>query len=326
MRCVTRRDVLRLVGAAGLARLCGGCADGAKPAAVSRRPSEPETTAPEVIANYHCEIGENPLWDDRRQAVYWTDIGRGRLFRYDARTGHHEPIYSGEPVGGFTLQRDGSLLLFQVNAFSILRPDGTLERLADGIDDDMQRFNDVIADPEGRVYAGTIGKTNQSGGLYLIMPDGSVRNLFKGTGCSNGMAFSPDGHHFYWTCTTTRTVFRFDYDRASGALTNRHALIVSTDLKGVPDGLTIDTTGNLWSARWGGYAIHTYTPAGERTGQIDFPVANVSSVIFGGPKLDELYVTTAGGTEGTDGLEGALYRVRVAAHGLPEFRSAVRCG
>ena len=108
---------------------------------------------PEPIVNYHCHTGENPLWDDKRQVVYWTDIPKGRLFRYDVRTGEHGQIYSGEPVGGFTIQQDGSLLLFQVNKFSLLQPDGSTQILVEGIDDEMVRFNDVIADtPDGSLY------------------------------------------------------------------------------------------------------------------------------------------------------------------------------
>jgi len=287
--------------------------------------TEAHTYSVEPLANYHCETGENPLWDQERQFVYWTDIPKGRLFRYDARTGEHEQVYSGEPVGGFTLQRDGSLLLFRVNEILVLRPDGALEMIVDRIDDDMERFNDVIADPEGRVYAGTIGKRDQSGGVYLVHVDGKVKNLFKGTGCSNGMGFSPDRKHFYWTCSTRRKIFRFVYEQSTGELTQRHELIRAGSDEGTPDGLAVDSKANIWSARWGGFAIRQYTPAGEQIGRIDFPVGKVSSLIFGGQDLDELYVTTAGGSDDADTDDGTLYRVKVAERGLPEFRSHVAC-
>jgi len=280
----------------------------------------------EPIANYHCDTGENPLWDDQRRVVYWTDIPKGRLFRYDPGTGQHKQIYAGEPVGGFTLQKDGSLLLFQANKFSLLLPDGQTKTVADRIDDDMVRFNDVSADPEGRVYAGTIGRTNQSGGVYLVAPDGTVTNLFKGTGCSNGMGFSPDLKYMYWTCSTTRRIFRFNYDQATGALTNRHLLVQVPENQGVPDGLVVDSEGNIWSARWDGSAVYKFTPQGQPLDKIAFPVAKVSSVIFGGSNLDELYVTTAGGSDGANTADGTLYRVKLPLRGLPEFRSNIRPG
>ncbi len=330
-RSVSRRDLLQAAGGGALAGVLAGCAAetgeltaSVDAASLRKQPKENDLRRPEPIVNYHCVVGENPLWDDKRQAVYWTDIPRGRLFRHDVCTGRHAQIYSGEPVGGFTLQKDGSLLLFQVNKFSLLRPDGSAEELVAGIDDDMVRFNDVIADPQGRVYAGTIGKNNKVGGVYLVETDGTVANLFKGTGCSNGMAFSPDRKHLYWTCTSTRRIFRFDRNPATGNLTGQDELIRIGKEEGVPDGLTVDARGDIWSARWDGSAIWRYTPSGRPIERIVFPVAKVSSLVFGGPDLDELYVTTAGGSEGANTADGTLYRVKVGVRGLPEFRSNLR--
>src|SRR2546422_9143693 len=110
----------------------------------------------EPLANAHCVCGENPLWDEQRQVVYWTDIDQGRLFRYDVRTGKWGKFYDGPKVGGFTLQADGALLLFRVDDFARCDASGHVESLQSFIDEGSVRFNDVIADPEGRVFAGTI--------------------------------------------------------------------------------------------------------------------------------------------------------------------------
>ncbi len=277
----------------------------------------------EPIANYHCRCGEGPLWDDREKVVYWTDIPAGRLFRYDARTGEHAPFYSGGIVGGLTLQEDGTLLLFGENRICLLEPDGRERVVAEGIDDDMTRFNDVIADPAGRVYAGTMGRTTQSGGLYRVDTDGRVTCLFKGTGVSNGMGFSPDRRKFYWTDSTARKVFRFDYHQETGELSGREVFLAVSPEEGTPDGMTVDADGSVWSARWDGGGLYKYSPGGQELLKIDFPVAKVSSVIFGGDGLDELYVTTAGGSDGADTADGTLYRLQVDARGLGEFRSRV---
>lgn len=328
---LSRRVLLHMAGAGTLTGMLASCSEHTgesmtSPDADSAPPRSVDTAhgRPEPLVNYHCTTGENPLWDDRRQVVYWTDIPTGRLFRYDVRTGQHQQIYSGEQVGGFTLQRDGSLLLFQVNRVSIMQADGSTREIIADIDEDMIRFNDVIADPRGRVYAGTIGKDNERGGVYRVDTDGTVTNLFKGTGCSNGMGFSPDRKHFYWTCTTTRRIFQFDYHPDTGDLTNRKELVRIGENEGFPDGLTVDATGAIWSARWDGFAIWRYTPSGRPIDTIRFPVAKVSSMIFGGTALDELYVTTAGGSADTESPDGTLYRVKVNARGLPEFRSDVR--
>ena len=277
----------------------------------------------EAIANYHCACGENPLWDERGGWLYWVDIPAGRIYRYDAATGEGGLVHAGRVTGGFTFQEDGSLLLFGPNRIDRLAADGRTTKVAEDIDDGMTRFNDVIADPAGRVYAGTMGRTPQSGGLFRVEPDGAITCLFRGTGISNGMAFTPDRRRFYWTCSTTRRIFRFDYDAATGDLSNREVFLDLSAEQGVPDGMTIDTAGNLWSARWDGHGIFRYTPAGEFIEKIEFPVAKVSSAIFGGKGLDELYVTTAGGSADADTPDGTLYRLKVDAKGLPEFRSRV---
>jgi len=277
----------------------------------------------EALANYHCRCGENPLWDDRRKVLYWTDIPAGRLFRYDAASGAHEQFYDGGQVGGFTLQDDGALLLFGENQVRLLRPDGSEAVMADDVDDGMTRFNDVIADPAGRVYAGTMGKTRESGGLFRMDTDGRFTCLFRGTGVSNGVAFTPGREQFYWTDSTNRRIYRFRYDQQTGELSDRRLWLELSPEQKTPDGMTVDRDGGVWSARWDGFGVFRYTPEGELVEKIELPVAKVSSVIFGGDDLDELYITTAGGDEAAETPDGTLYRLKVGVRGLGEFRSRV---
>lgn len=277
-----------------------------------------------AVANYHCIVGENPLWNPLDQRAYWTDIESGRLFRARHSTLEHECFYRGEVVGGFTLQEDGSLLLFEADRIALLAADGVSRRvLRQGIDSDMRRFNDVIADPEGRVFAGTIGRTDESGGLYRVERDGSIEVVWKGTGCANGMAFTADLRRFYWTCSTTRVIYVADYDRASGALTSRRPFYRAGADEGLPDGLTLDTDDFLWSARWDGSALLRINPDGKLVDRVELPVPKVSSACFGGPELDVLYVTTAGGSPDSTTADGTFYRLELGARGRPEFRSRI---
>jgi sugar lactone lactonase YvrE len=277
---------------------------------------------PEPVANHHCLVGENPLWNEAEGRIYWVDIDSGRLFRADHATKDHECFYRGPVIGGFTFQADGTLLLFEVNRIATLDPNGRRRIIVDNIDPDMKRFNDVIADPEGRVYAGTIGKNDTSGGLYRVELDGKVTCLWKGTGIANGMAFSSDLRKFFWTCTTRRFIERHDYERETGALSNGSRFYQAETDEGDPDGLTIDGGDNLWSARWGGSSLLRIDPSGKVTDKVVFPVERVSSAAFGGPELDTLYVTTA--SLGESGEAGTLYRVKVPARGRAEFRSRIR--
>lgn len=271
----------------------------------------------------HCLLGENPLWHRESRCLYWTDIDAGRLHRLHLATGKAEQIYEGAPVGGFTLQASGDLLLFRVNDLALLKPDGAVSVLRPFDDPGAKRFNDVIADPEGRVYAGTIGHTDDSGGLYRVERDLQITCLFRGTGVANGMAFSPDLRTFYWTDSTHRQIFAFDYDRATGDLSNRRLVYQATEDEGIPDGLTVDSAGHLWSARWDGHAVIEHAPDGAVLSRHPCAVAKVSSLCHGGENLDRFLITTAGGEPGAQTEDGNLFQFPAPRPGREEFRSRI---
>ena len=128
---------------------------------------------PELIADYQCKVGEGPLWHPLEKRLYWTDIETGRMFRYDPASRKHEQFYSGEVVGGFTIQADGALLLFMARGAIALWRDGKLSYVVKEIPEERKsRFNDVIADPAGRVFCGTMSTKERSGRLYRLNTDG----------------------------------------------------------------------------------------------------------------------------------------------------------
>jgi D-xylonolactonase len=256
--------------------------------------------------------------------MYWEDSPNGRVFVWDAATGEHRQVYDGELVGGFTLNEDGSLLLFGDHKVMRLDPAaGTAATVATDLAVESGRFNDVMADPEGRVFAGTMGRDGQPvGGLYRVDLDGSITKVVNGTGCANGMGFTNDLKRMYWTDSTAKTIYRFDYDRKTGELSKQTAIFQAEN--DTPDGMTVDTDGNLWSARWGGYGVFKISPDGEVLDKIELPVEKVSSCIFAGDAMDELWITTAGGSDDADSADGTLYRVKVDAAGRHEFRSRVQ--
>ena len=282
---------------------------------------------PELIADYGCETGEGPLWHPMERRVYWGDIPQGRLFRHNPYTGHHEQFYAGRVVGGYTIQSDGSLLLFMDRCSVAVLRDGNLEFLVDEIVDETDnRFNDVIADPAGRVFCGTMpGPDGRPAKLYRMDLDGSLSTVLDSVGLSNGMGFTTDQKYMYYTDSLARTIFRFDYDIESGELTNQQVFVETPDDGSIPDGMTVDSEDHVWSARWDGSSLYRYAPDGTEVARIEFPARKVSSVIFGGRDLTDMYVTTAGGHEKpTEGAgAGALFRVNVGVRGKPEFLSRV---
>lgn len=282
---------------------------------------------PELIADYACETGEGPLWHPEERRVYWVDIPRGRLFRYDPASGRHEQVYqSPEALGGFTLQEDGAFLLFGARgAISTLR-DGVATVVIPEIAGEADgRFNDVIAAPGGRVLCGTMPTETHDGRLYRLDPDRTLTTLLEGVTVSNGLGFTPDRTGVYHTDSLKRTITLFDYAEATGDIGNGRIFLDTTGEPGIPDGMTVDAEGCIWSARWDGGVLVRYAPDGREVSRVAFPARKVSSAVFGGDDYTDLYVTTAGGQDkATNGPgAGALYRLRPGVRGVPEFRSRI---
>jgi len=283
------------------------------------------TRQPELIADTACACGEGPLWHPLERRLYWVDISPGRLFRYDPATGEHEQCFeAGEAIGGFTIQENGDLLLFMARGAVRTWRDGFRETIIAEIPAECNsRFNDVIADPQGRVFCGTMSGPDKAGTLYRLDPDGSLHVVLEGLGCPNGMGFTGDRRLMYFTDSVPHTIWLFDYDEATGALSNQRSFAELTPEEGFPDGMTVDAEDHVWSARWDGSCLARYNPAGQVVQRLEFPTPKVSSVIFGGDDYRDLYVTTAGGNEqaGDGAAAGALFRVAAGGQGRPEFPS-----
>lgn len=283
---------------------------------------------PELIADYQCAIGESPLWHPIEERLYWTDIPTGRMFRYNPTAGEHEQFYQGQIVGGFTIQAEGTLLLFMARgAVKVWRNGELIDVLEEIPDERDSRFNDVIADPEGRVFCGTMPTEDRLGRLYQLHTDGELIKLLDGIGTSNGMGFTPDRKCMYYTDSSKRAIYVFDYDQNTGIISNQNTFIVVPEGEGVPDGMTVDAEGYLWSARWGGGCLVRYSPDGSEERRIHFPVKNISSVTFGGKDYTDIYVTTAGGDNRREegASAGALFRINLGIKGVAEFFSRVFC-
>jgi D-xylonolactonase len=281
---------------------------------------------PRLIADYACETGENPLWHSAERRLYWTDIPAGRLFRYDPATGLHQQCYQGRPVGGFTVQADGALLLFMDRGTIALWRDGTLTEIVSEIPRERaSRFNDVIADPRGRVFCGTMSSPEGRGQLYRLDCDGSIQTVVENVGCSNGMAFTVDRKGFYYVDSFAHEIYLFDYDEHSGSIDNRRVFARFAESDGMPDGITLDAQGGLWCALWDGHSIVRLSAAGVVEERIEFPAPKTSSLTFGGDDYSDLYITTAGGdVRALDGpFAGGLFHLKIQTPGLPEFFSRI---
>ncbi|MEO6966303.1 MAG: SMP-30/gluconolactonase/LRE family protein, partial [Acidobacteriaceae bacterium] len=187
------------------------------------------------------------------------------------------------------------------------------------------RFNDVIADPTGRVFCGTMSSPNHKGRLYRLDHDRSLTVMLEEVGCSNGMAFSPDNRQMYYTDSFAYEIYLFDYDIQTGDLTNQRLFAKVSEQDGFPDGATLDSEGYLWSANWGGSCLIRFSPDGKEERRISVPAKKVSSLIFGGEDYSDIYVTTAAGEsrEADDPQAGAVFRYRTGIRGVKENFSQI---
>ncbi|MBW4650262.1 MAG: SMP-30/gluconolactonase/LRE family protein [Kastovskya adunca ATA6-11-RM4] len=281
---------------------------------------------PEILIDCQCENAEGPLWHPIEQRLYWADILAGHLFRYDPVTRTHEQIYSGEPVGGFTIQADGSLLLFKARGAIECWSEGKLTTLIPELPEEREtRFNDVIADPVGRVFCGTMPAPDRDARIYRLDTDGSISIVIEGITQANGMGFTRDRQHFYYTDSPEQKIYGCDYDEESGSLSNQRVVIATPPDQGEPDGMTVDAEGYIWSARWDGGHLFRYAPDGTEVLRIPFPAKKVTSITFGGEDYTDMFVTTAGGNnrEQEGSGAGAVFHLNLGIQGVPEFLSQV---
>lgn len=256
-----------------------------------------QTLPAEHLFDTHCRLGEGPLWHPSEQRLYWVDIENQDLYQSNAALTDYTKVHFPTPIGAFGFIRTGGLVLAVQDGFAV--SDGTPDTLTKiwqpYPDREDIRMNDGKVDPTGRFWAGTLDPVHAQAALYRLDPDGGHHTVLQGLGISNGLGWSPDRKTMYVTDSLRYTIYAFDYDLATGAISNqRDFLKLPKDARGiVPDGLCVDAEGCIWSAHWNGWQIVRYSPAGEPLLEINLPTQLVTSCCFGGPKNDQLFITTA---------------------------------
>lgn len=290
---------------------------------------------PELLIDAKASLGESPAWDAKLQTLYWTDILGKRIHSFDGRD-HH--VQMDEMVGCLAPRRQGGLVLARRSGFwnldtdaTAASPKGKLTHIASPRrEPETNRFNDGKCDPRGRFLAGTMDMEEKkaSGSLYSLAPDGRVTKLLGRIRISNGLAWSPDHRIMYFIDTPTREVKAFDYNLETGGIAEPRVVIRFPDTFGWPDGMTSDMDGNLWIALWGGARVSNWDPrSGQLLAQFSVPAWQVSSCVFGGSEMNELYITTARHGLNTAMLKkyplsGGLFRMQTNVRGMETFEFA----
>ena len=296
--------------------------------APGRTATPPVAPEPELVLDARAELGEGPAWHAATGTLYWVDLFAGIVHHYQPATGLAGRVDLGEFVGCVVPREQGGLLAATTSGIYHLDPvSGARTRVSDiEAARPETHFNDGKVDPAGRFWFGSIAidrTTDTRGDLYSLEPDLTVTRRRGGIDNTNGMDWSPDGRTMYYIDSLTRQVTAFDYDQASGDIANPRPAVTLPEDSGVPDGMTVALDGTLWVAHWGGGRVTRWHPTtGALIQTIPVPANLTTSCAFGGPGLDQLYITTARYGESGPALAaqphaGGVFRIRTDTRGRP---------
>lgn len=289
---------------------------------------------PVCVAPVGDRCGEGAVWIAEERAVYWTDITRFLVQRYDADTGGVRFWQFDEPVVAvMATNRLGTLLLALGSRTLLWRPESDT-RTDHGFalpGWPQARLNECRPDPRGEAWLGSMGNNVMPNGddgevaphlgrLYRLARDGQPTELLRDIGIANTLCWSPDRKRFHTADTLANAIDVWDYDMADGGISNRRPFFAGHP-RGAPDGSSMDSAGRLWNCRYGGGCILVVDPAGTLERVVELPVPNVTTCTFGGPDLCTLYITTAGRPSAPgDRLAGGLFALEVEVPGQHENR------
>ncbi len=314
-------------------------------------PSVPEHQATwQTVAPHRCQLGESPFWHPQEQMLYWLDIPGRQVLRANTYMGTVETWDLPSDPGCIAPASSGGLVIaLRHGVFRAREWGGELQLLATlDYDPTQMRANDGKCDAQGRLWIGTLDETRQlkNVGLYCldtqhpehpgqvhisckIAPNGSFTT-------ANALAWSPDNRTLYWANSPSHTVWAWDFETSSGAMSAQR-VFASFEPKpegwpgtaaaplvygGRPDGAAVDVAGNYWVAMYEGQRVCQFAPDGRLLADIPTPLVCPTMPCFGGEDLKTLYLTSASKNRPADELatyplSGQVLSMRVDVAGLP---------
>lgn len=273
----------------------------------------------ERVAGVATIVGESPIWDEHAQALWFVDREGHSVHRLrsdDSLDSWSIP----EPPAAIAPTTDGRLAITHIDGFRMLDPEtGDIGPSLSGGVSAAERISEGKPDRQGRIHAasGDRGFREPVGHLLRLEPDGSTTVLLDGIHRANGLCFSVDGETLYLADSLTRLVHAYDYDERG--LSNERVVFSAAGEVHFPDGATVDSEGCLWIALLHVPYVVRIAPDGTEVGRLELPTPNVTSLAFGGPDLDVLYLTSVspsrfpkappGAPQFPGAEEGHLYRV-----------------
>jgi sugar lactone lactonase YvrE len=282
----------------------------------------------QICSQTRNRLGESILWHPVEKALYWIDFYGPLVHRQKSGSGVVESwrVDLGDTIGSLVFADNGRLLLGVDHGLHLLdTSSGKTRFFGDPKNGNMKlAYNDGKVDRAGRYWIGTydLAEREPSGVLYRVGSRGDAEVADKGFVICNGPAFSPDNRQLYFSDTVGYRILSYNLDR-DGTISGRRVFFTFASNDGMPDGLAVDTAGNVWCALYGGSKVVCIDARGKLRRSLSLPATFVTSLCFGGPELKTLYVTTGWESTTTEatkakGVGGAVFMRPVDSPGLPE--------
>ena len=291
----------------------------------------PEILTAELVVKLNCNLGEGPFWDSKKEELYFVDISNKQVLIFAPSSKSLEAITFEQEIGAVLLNHNSELIVAARDGLYAATRDGDLKTLLAPIDfgDSSIRCNDAKCDANGRIWVGTMAFDFKQGAASLYSFDSeNLKEILSDLTIANGLGWSPDQKTMYFIDSQTSRVDSFDFDLASGAISNRQPFVTFSDPGVIPDGMTTDEDGGIWVALFGGSAVRRFDSSGKLTHTVSVPATQVTSCCFGGADMSELFITTAqygmdADTLSRDPLAGSLFRVKTSFKGSASNRYGV---
>lgn len=246
-----------------------------------------------------CTLGESPVYDDRRDVLFWCDILEKAIHAFSFHDGRTQSWKLESEVCSLGIAESGRLVVALRSEVGLFDPEsGIFERIAEiEADNPDTRLNDGKVGPDGAFWVGTmddrtIARKDPIGSLYRVDAAGIVERKIEGVVLSNGLAFTADGRIMFHADSRGPWIDRWAFDPSTGAISERRRIAVLDDETGRPDGGATDATGAYWSAGVSAARLNRFSAEGELLESYPVPVAAPTMPCFGGPGLRRLFVTS----------------------------------
>ena len=245
-----------------------------------------------------AQLGEGAFWNHQTQEFYWVDILGKELHIYNPATKKDRSLPTPSRIGTVVPQTDSTAVVALDDGVYIMNTiTGAISVLSE-VEKEMtvNRFNDGKCDPNGNLWVGSmhLEESQPLGSVYKISSTGETTKMIDSVTISNGIVWTKDASTMYYIDTPSAEIKAFDYDKTTATISNQRTAVEVPVSLGFPDGMAIDSEDMLWVGLWNGNAVARFNPkTGELISKIEVPAHNVTACAFGGPNLDQLYITTA---------------------------------